>query len=72
MAARPPLLRVCELSTHAWEVSYADAIADAQLAVVEGVHVPFLGLDALIASKEAYREQDAADRVKLLALKRKG
>ncbi len=35
-----------------------------------GVRVPFLGLDALIASKETYREQDALDRARLLALKR--
>jgi hypothetical protein len=27
-------------------------------------------LDALIASKETYREQDALDRTRLLALKR--
>lgn len=60
-----------DVSTHAWKVSYADALPDAQEAVVEGVRVPFLGLDALIASKDTYREQDAADRVRLLALRRK-
>lgn len=29
-------------------------------------------LDALIASKETYREQDVADRLRLLELKRRG
>jgi hypothetical protein len=58
------------VSTHAWKVTYADAVAGASEAVIEGVRVPFLGLDALIASKETYREQDAADRLRLLLLKR--
>lgn len=34
--------------------------------------IPYLGLDALIASKETYREQDVADRLRLLELKRRG
>jgi hypothetical protein len=38
--------------------------------VIEGVRIPFLGLDALIASNETYREQDAHDRIRLLALER--
>jgi hypothetical protein len=44
----------------------------AKQAVIDGVRVPFLGLDALIASKETDREQDAIDRQKLLLLKMKG
>jgi predicted nucleotidyltransferase len=59
-----------DVSTHAWKVTYSDAVADAQAVVIDGVRVPFLGLDALIASKETYREQDTADRLKLLALRR--
>jgi predicted nucleotidyltransferase len=58
-----------DVSTHAWKVTYADAIASAREVVVQGVKVPFLGLDSLIASKETYREQDAIDRLRLLELK---
>ena len=39
------------------------------MTVIEGVRVPFLGLDALITSKETYREQDAFDRARLIALR---
>jgi hypothetical protein len=60
-----------DVSTHAWKVAYADAIATAREVMIEGVRVPFLGLDALIASKETYREQDAWDRARLLELKRR-
>jgi hypothetical protein len=58
-----------DVSTKAWKVSYADALPGSRELVVEGIRIPFLGLDALIASKETYREQDAADRMRLLALK---
>jgi hypothetical protein len=60
-----------DVSKHAWRVSYADAIDTAREAVVEGVRIPFLSLDCLIASKETYREQDAVDRLHLLELKRR-
>jgi hypothetical protein len=60
-----------DVSTKAWKVTYTDAALEAQEAVVSGVRIPFLGLDALIASKESYREQDAADRARLLALKQR-
>ena len=60
-----------DVSTRAWRVTYADAIGTAREAVVEGVRIPFLSLDSLIASKETYREQDASDRLRLLELKRR-
>lgn len=60
-----------DVSTQAWKVTFAEAILSAQEAVVDGVRIPYLGLDALIASKETYREQDAADRLRLLALKQR-
>jgi hypothetical protein len=60
-----------DVSTHAWRVTYAEAIGTAREAVVEGIRVPFLSLDSLIASKETYREQDAIDRLRLLELKRR-
>ena len=60
-----------DVSTQAWKVTYADAIASAREAAVDGVRVPFLSLDSLIASKEIYREQDAWDRARLLELKKR-
>jgi hypothetical protein len=58
-----------DVSTKAWKVSYPDAAPQAREAVVDGIRIPFLGLDDLIASKETYREQDAYDRMRLLALR---
>jgi hypothetical protein len=60
-----------DVSTHAWKVTYADAIGSARETVLENVRVPFLSLDSLIASKETYREQDAWDRARLLELKKR-
>lgn len=60
-----------DVSTHAWKVSYAGAVDTACDVVIEGVNVPFLSIDSLIASKETYREQDAWDRARLLELKRR-
>jgi hypothetical protein len=60
-----------DVSTHAWRVTYAEAIGTAREAVVESVRIPFLSLDSLIASKGTYREQDAIDRLRLLELKRR-
>ena len=59
-----------DVSTQAWKVTYSDAAPSAQQVVVMGVAIPYLGLEALIASKETYREQDAVDRLRLLALKK--
>jgi hypothetical protein len=59
-----------DVSTRACKVTFAEALAGAKEMVIERVRVPFLGLDALIQSKETYREQDAVDRLKLLALKK--
>ncbi len=60
-----------DVSTQAWKVTYLESLPRAQIVDVEGVLIPFLGLDDLIASKETYREQDAIDRSRLLALKRR-
>jgi predicted nucleotidyltransferase len=58
-----------DVSTHAWKVSYADAISTALEVVIDGVRVPYLSLESLIASKETYRDQDRADLVRLLAIR---
>lgn len=60
-----------DVSTKAWKVTYLDALANSRQVVVDGIEVPFLGLDALIASKETSREQDALDRMRLLSLKQR-
>ena len=39
-----------DVSTHAWKVTYSDAIGNAQVTQVAGVNIPFLSLDCLIAS----------------------
>lgn len=59
-----------DVSTKAWKVSYGDAAPGAKQVVLKGVTIPYLGMDALLASKETYREQDAIDRLRLLALKK--
>jgi hypothetical protein len=60
-----------DVSTRAWKVTYADAVPSAREVLINGVKIPFLSLDWLIASKESYREQDAIDRLRLLELKSK-
>jgi hypothetical protein len=60
-----------DVSTKAWKVTYTEALPGARHLVMEGVCIPFLGLDALIASKETYRAQDAVDRARLLALRQR-
>ncbi len=57
-----------DVSTHAWKVTYGDAIASAKEVTVDGVRIPYLGLDCLIASKETYREQDRIDLMRLRQL----
>jgi len=59
-----------DVSTHAWKVTYADAIGSAREVVVDGARIPYLGLDSLIASKETYREQDRLDLMRLRGLKK--
>lgn len=58
-----------DVSTHAWKVSFNDAAKDAREIVIDGIRVPYLGLDSLIASKETYREKDALDLSQLRHLK---
>jgi hypothetical protein len=60
-----------DVSTHAWKVTYTDAIGSARESIVDGIRVPFLSIDSLIASKETYREKDALDRSRLMELKKR-
>ena len=59
-----------DVSTQAWTVTYAEAISASLETVVQGVRIPYLGLDSLIASKETYREQDRLDLLRLRGLKK--
>ena len=55
-----PFYRV-DIMTVAWSVQYKDASARAQVFDIDGVRIPTLSLDDLIASKRTGRLQDAAD-----------
>ncbi len=54
-----------DVSRQAWTMTYSEAISAAQSTEVEGVRVPFIGLEDLIASKSTYREQDQIDLAQL-------
>lgn len=50
-----------DVSTHAWKVGYADAEPTALETVIDGVRIPYLSAEKLIASKETFREKDRLD-----------
>lgn len=50
-----------DVSTSAWTVTYADALANARIAEIDGVRIPFLSREDLIRSKLTHRDQDRAD-----------
>ena len=54
-----------DVSTRAWKVNYEEAISSKATAVVEGIEIPYLGIDALLESKSTYREKDHADVLQL-------
>ena len=66
-AIGPHSLRI---SATARTVTCGGGAPGAQRVVVQGVTIPYLGLEALIASKETYREQDAIGPLRLLALQK--
>jgi hypothetical protein len=59
-----------DVFTVAWTVKYEEAVRGALSAQVEGVVIPFMGLDDLIATKRTGRLQDAADIEVLEEIKR--
>ena len=59
-----------DVFTVAWTVKYEQAVTRAVSATVEGVIIPFVGIDDLIASKRTGRLQDAADIEVLEEIKR--
>lgn len=50
-----------DISKQAWKVSYADAHSRVETTTIDGVTIPYMGLQDLIRSKETYREKDKAD-----------
>jgi hypothetical protein len=54
-----------DISLSAWKLEYEQAQNDLCIAVLDGVEIPYLGLDSLIQSKQTQREQDIWD-VKIL------
>jgi len=58
-----------DVAKQAWTLDYEEAIRDAATVEVDGVRIVYASLDALIKSKSTYREQDKADRERLLWLK---
>jgi len=50
-----------DIMTVAWQVRYAEAIADARVFEVQGVRIPTASIEHLIASKRTGRPRDAAD-----------
>ncbi len=59
-----------DVFTVAWTVKYEEAAKHGASAQVEGVIIPFIGIDDLIASKRTGRLQDAADIEVLEEIKR--
>jgi hypothetical protein len=59
-----------DILTLAWSVRYRDAVRMSERFEVEGVEIPTLSLDDLIASKRTGRPQDTADLVILEELRR--
>lgn len=57
-----------DVSTRAWQVTYADAIRTSLKATIEGVEVPYVDLQTLISSKSTEREQDKVDVQRLRSL----
>jgi len=60
-----------DILTLAWSVRYRDAIRSAERFNVEGVEIPTLSLDDLMASKRTGRPQDTADLVVLEEIRRR-
>lgn len=50
-----------DVSTRAWKVTYQDALPTAQEVVLDGVRIPYLSAEMLIASKETCRAKDQMD-----------
>ena len=59
-----------DVFTVAWNVQYDDAVARSSVVEVEGVRIPLISIEDLIATKRTGRLQDAADIEALEAILR--
>lgn len=59
-----------DVFTVAWSVKYDGAVRRSSVVEVEGVRIPLIGIDDLIATKRTGRLQDAADIEVLEEIKR--
>lgn len=59
-----------DIFTVAWSVKYADAVTRSSIVQVDGVAIPLIGIDDLIATKQTGRPLDAADVEALEEIKR--
>ena len=59
-----------DIFTVAWDVKYERAVAGASVVEVDGVKVPLIGIDDLIATKRTGRPLDALDIEALEEIKR--
>ncbi len=61
-----------DFTIKAWTVGYAEADKDKKITVIDGIEIPFMGIDVLIKSKDTYREIDKWDVKVLNEIKRSG
>ncbi len=60
-----------DVSRRAWKISYEEAAPSALSVDIEGVTVPYVSLEILMATKDTYREQDQLDLAQLRELARR-
>ncbi|TAL33611.1 MAG: hypothetical protein EPN93_13405 [Spirochaetes bacterium] len=61
-----------DFSIKAWTMDYSGAQSDIRHRVIDGVDIPFLGLDSLIKSKDTLREIDQWDVRVLREIQKRG
>jgi hypothetical protein len=57
-----------DVSTRAWNVSYADAVGTSLKTTIQNVEIPYVDLRTLIATKRTHCGQDQVDIQQLLSL----
>lgn len=60
-----------DVAIQAWDVRYEDALADRSVKEIDGVSIPYMGIDSLIRSKTTPREIDQWDIAVLREIKRR-
>lgn len=60
-----------DVSRQAWKVNYVEAWSGVETRMIEGIRIPYLGLQSLIESKSTYRAQGQVDCAQLRAIQKK-